>query len=319
MHLTVPALAAATRLDRFVTDHARDASRSAVARWIRDGLVKVDGETVRAPARKLRGGERIEATPAERPPLRATPEDLNLEVLFEDDSLAVINKPAGMVVHAGAGVRSGTLVNGLLHRFGALARAPGTLRPGIVHRLDRFTSGVIAVAKTDVAHRRLQRQFQRREVSKLYWAIVEGAIPADPHDSARLLRHGRPVKHGGHWWLRLEMPIRRDKRNRIRMAVSPRGRSALTDIRAIRAGKARSLAEALPRTGRTHQIRVHFARAGHPVTGDTLYGARRTGQSGRFFLHAKELGLDHPESGRRLRFEAPLPADFRAEIARNGL
>ena len=316
MRLTVPASAAGTRLDRFVRDHAGDTSRSAVIRWIREGNVRVNGNTVRAPARRVRTGETIDAQPIKPPPLRAEPEDIELEIVFEDDDIAVVDKPAGMVVHAGAGVRSGTLVNALLHRFGPFSEVPGNLRPGIVHRLDRFTSGVIAVAKNERSQRRLQGQFERREVLKVYRAAVEGVLPRDPHESRRLLRHGRPVMHGGHWWLRLEMPIRRDRRNRVRMSVSAVGRPALTDVRLVRAGSACSLVEARPKTGRTHQIRVHLSRAGHPVVGDTLYGARRGAHGAelgpRYLLHAQSLEFNHPSSGERVRFEASEPQGFRA-------
>ena len=320
MRLNVPADAAGSRLDRFVRDHAGGTSRSAITRWIRDGNVQVNGKAVRTPSRRLRPGEKVYARPSEPIPLRAEPEDIPLDVLFEDDDIAVVNKPAGMVVHPGAGVQTGTLVNALLHRYGPQGSEAGSLRPGIVHRLDRFTSGLIAVAKNESSQRHLQGQFQLRTVTKRYWAVVEGVLPADPHDSRRLMRHGRPVMDEGHWWLRLEMPIRRDRRNRIRMSASPVGRSALTDVRLLRGSRKYSLVEARPRTGRTHQIRVHLSRAGHPVVGDTLYGARRSapgsGLGSRYLLHAQTLAFNHPSSGERVHLEVRPPPEFRAFSAR---
>ncbi len=311
---------AGTRLDRFLVEQLDDTSRSLVLQWVRGGEVQVDGAVERKAARKLRGGESITVEPPQRAPLRAEPEDIDLNILYEDDDLAVIDKPAGMTVHAGAGTSAGTLVNALLHHVGALSGVSGDLRPGIVHRLDRFTSGAIVVAKRDRAHRMLQEQFQRREVSKLYWAAVEGALPADPHDDAKLLRHGHPVMRDGVWWLRIEMPIRRDRRNRVKMAVAINGREAVSDVRRIRSGAAYSLAEVRIHTGRTHQVRVHLAAAGHPVVGDSLYGARQRppelGEPGRYLLHARVLEFAHPASGERIRFEAPLPAAFEGQIAR---
>lgn len=314
---------AGERLDRFLAGALEDASRSLVLCWIRDGRVQVDGVTERRGGRRLRGGETVDVEPAERPPLKAEPEDLAISVLYEDEHLAVVDKPAGMAVHAGAGGSSGTLVNALLYRLGRLSAVSGELRPGIVHRLDRFTTGVMVVAKGDRAHRRLQDQFQGRSVEKLYWAAVEGRLPPAPHEDARLLRHGRPVMRAETWWLRLEMPIRRDKRNRVKMAVTRTGREAVSDFRVLRFGPRNSLLEVCIHTGRTHQVRVHLSSAGHPVVGDTLYGARR-GAAGpedprRYLLHARRLAFDHPASGERLAFEARLPPDFEASLKILGL
>ena len=323
MRFAVGSQDAGERLDRFLAGRMEDASRSMVLDWIRDGRVRVDSVTERKGARRLRDGESVEAEPRARPPLRAVPEDIPIRVLYEDDQIAVVDKPAGMPVHAGSGCASGTLVNALLYRLDSLPGAPGDLRPGIVHRLDRFTTGVMVVAKRDRAHRKLQDQFQRRAVDKLYWAAVEGRLPRLPHEDARLLRHGRPVMRGGKWWLRVEMPIRRDKRNRVRMAVARAGREAVSDLRLLRAGPAHSLVEVRIHTGRTHQVRVHLSSAGHPVVGDALYGARRPEggplADGRYLLHARSLAFDHPGSGDRLQFEAPLPADFQAGVDELGL
>lgn len=311
------------RLDRFIARHLRDTSRSRVVLWIRAGRIQVDGVPERKPSRRLRGGEAIDVNPGAAPPLKAWPEAIDVVVLYEDADLAVIDKAAGMIVHAGAGARSGTLVNALLHRFATLSAVSGETRPGIVHRLDRFTTGVMVVAKRDQAHRGLQDQFQRRTVSKLYWAAVEGHIPADPHDDARLMRHGRAVMRDGIWWLRLEMPIRRDRRNRVKMATSLRGRQAISEVRAVRSGTLATLAEVRLHTGRTHQVRVHLSRAGHPVVGDTLYGARREGIGrtvpSRYLLHSRSLEFTHPRTGQAMRFRAPPPADFQAVLTVLGL
>ena len=312
-----------TRLDRFLCGRVDGATRSLVLQWIRSGSVQVDGSVESKASRKVRVGQAIEVEPTERPPLRAEPEAIDLEVLYEDGDLAVINKPSGMTVHAGAGAASGTLVNALLHRMESLSGAPGQLRPGIVHRLDRFTSGAIVVAKHDRSHLRLQEQFQQRKVLKLYWAAVERPMPEDPHDDPKLLRHGHPVKQDGVWWLRTQMPIRRDSHNRIKMAVALSGREAQSDVRCLRSSAKYSLVEVRIHTGRTHQARVHLAAMGHPVVGDSLYGARKTlpeiGTPGRYLLHARVLGFDHPESRERMRHEAPLSTEFSAHLALLGL
>ena len=314
MRLDAERTDAGRRLDRFVSQRIETASRSLVQGWIRAGRVRVNGGVERKASRRLRGDENVDVDPAQRPPLRARPEAIDIDVLFEDDHIAVVNKPVGMIVHAGAGHRSGTLVNALLHHLDRLSGGPGSSRPGIVHRLDRFTTGAIVVAKHDSAHRLLQEQFQKREVRKLYWAVVERVFPSDPHADPRLLRHGRPVKRDGWWWLRVELPIRRDKRNRIKMAVAPNGREAISDVRLLRASRSYSAVEARIHTGRTHQVRLHLASTGHPVVGDSLYGARRAVPEApglaRYMLHARRLEFDHPSTGERMRFDAPPDAEF---------
>ena len=323
MRLEVGEADVGERLDRFVSRRVEDASRALVRNWILDGRVSVDGERAPKAARRLRGGETVDVRPAPRPPLRAEPEAIDLEILYQDDEIAVVNKAAGMVVHAGAGNPTGTLVNALMHHMDRLSSGSGPSRPGIVHRLDRYTTGVIVVAKTNRAHRRLQAQFQDRTVGKLYWALVEGTMPRDPHGASRLLRHGRPVMRDGHWWLRAEMPIRRDKRNRVKMTVVPNGRTAVSDIRLLRAGRNHSAVEVRIHTGRTHQVRVHLARVGHPVVGDALYGARRSPAAlptlKRYLLHARSLEFDHPGTGARVRFDAPTDAEYEESAASLGL
>jgi 23S rRNA pseudouridine1911/1915/1917 synthase len=253
---------------------------------------------------EIEAGTRITVR-AEREERRAVPEDLPLAVVYEDADLLVVNKAAGMVVHLGAGVKSGTLVNALLHHIRALSSAGGELRPGIVHRLDKMTSGLVVVAKNDAAHRRLSDQFKSREVHKTYIALVHGRVAGD---------RGQITK-----------PVGRDPRRRTRMkagGIAPR--EALTKYRVLRRFRPFTLVEAMPQTGRTHQIRVHLASLGHPVVGDTTYGAPaklRLGESAeptlpRIFLHAAKLAFAHPLTGAPLCFEAPLPAELAAFLAR---
>ncbi|MGH9656954.1 MAG: RluA family pseudouridine synthase, partial [Bryobacteraceae bacterium] len=243
----------ALRLDQFVHARLPQYSRARVQEWIKSGRVRVNGQPAR-PSRALRAGDVIDAEPADPPPLRASPEDIPLAILYEDDDVVAIDKPAGMVVHSGAGVRSGTLVNALLHRFGSLSGAGGADRPGIVHRLDRHTSGVLLVAKNDAAHRHLAAQFAARRVRKVYLALVHGAVRA---------AEGR-----------IERPVARDPVRRVRMTTRvATGRGAITDYRVLRRWKKFTLLEVRIGTGRTHQIRVHLSSLGHPVAGDSLYGA----------------------------------------------
>lgn len=290
------------RLDRFLTTRLDGVSRSQVQRWIEEGRVTVNGEIARA-SRRLRDGDVVRLDrPAQRVPA-LMPIEMALEVVYEDHDCAVLVKPAGLVVHPGAGHRQDTLVNGLLGRYPEIRAMadPATRRgrrPGIVHRLDRDTSGLMVVALHESARQSLQRQFQRRSVEKAYLALL----------------HGRLVESRG----RIEGPIGRDPRNRKRMAVVSRGREAVTeyDVRAylytphgLRLWY--SLVQVYPATGRTHQIRVHFAHLGHAVVGDETYGRRKEHiASPRQFLHAHRLGFHHPRDGRRLVFESALPADL---------
>ena len=299
MEVIVPPEASGQRLDRFLADQLPDYSRSRIQAWIRDGRVLVDDVTAR-PSAKLSGGEVLDVDPAPLERLRAFPEDLPLSIIYEDEEIVVVNKAAGMTVHAGAGEASqkGTLVNALLHRFGQLPNLGGDLRPGIVHRLDRLTSGVIGVAKTEHAHRGLAESFAERKVGKTYEALA--------HRNATQFRKGRQVEG----WIRLEAPIGRDPRHRTRMAVVSSGRDAISDVRSLKASSKHSRLAVEIHTGRTHQIRVHLAWAGHPVVGDRLYGAPARGESERFYLHARRLELAHPLSGKRMSFEASPPEDF---------
>lgn len=278
------------RLDAFLHERLPQYSRSRLQSWIKSGLVLVNGVTVRV-SHPLRGQEAISVTPGELPPLKAEAEDLPLQILYEDEDVVVIDKPAGMVVHAGAGHTKGTVVNALLHYFGALSSVSGELRPGIVHRLDRDTSGVLVAARTDTAHQALAHQFQTRQVEKVYLALV----------------HGRPHPAQG----RITSPISRDPIRRIRMSTrSGTGRSALTDYGVIEEFGNLSLLEVRIGTGRTHQIRVHLSSIGHPVFGDRLYGAPAAPGFNRFFLHAHRLSFLSPSTGEPITIESELPSEL---------
>lgn len=303
--LKISAEHAGERLDRFLVSQAPEVSRARIQQLIAAGQVRVNGGEAK-PSLRLREEDQVELLGSpEPPPLNAVAEDIPLDVVYEDDALAVINKPAGMIVHAGAGARSrsGTLVNALLHRFGSLSAVGGALRPGIVHRLDKDTSGLIVVAKNDLAHRRLAEQFSRRVVKKTYLALVHG-------------------------WMKQERgtitsAIARDRIHRKRMTTRARsGREAVSHWRVLRRIPSRfgkfSLLELHIDTGRTHQIRVHMASIGHPVLGDGLYGApRELKDSGgrklalaRNFLHAAAIELVHPRTGAPLRLSRPLPPEL---------
>jgi 23S rRNA pseudouridine1911/1915/1917 synthase len=290
--LTVESADSGNRLDHFLQSRLGSYSRARLQAWIKDGRVLVDGASAKA-SQTLRGGESIEVHPAEPPPLHAEPEDLPVKILYEDAAVLAIDKPAGLVVHAGAGNHSGTLVNRLVHRFQALSQVGGELRPGIVHRLDKETSGVLLVARTDAAHRNLAAQFGERSVEKTYLAMVQGSVR---NDSGRITK-----------------PIARDPHHRTRMTAKlESGRAALTEYRVKeRFGKFTFL-EVRIGTGRTHQIRVHLASLGHPVAGDRLYG----GAAGpRMFLHAWRIGFTSPATGDQVSVEAPLPPELEQWLA----
>jgi 23S rRNA pseudouridine1911/1915/1917 synthase len=279
------------RLDHFLQEKLPEFSRSRIQQWIKAGHVRVNGGVVSKPSYLLRSAVNIEVEPQQLPALRAEAEDLPVDILYVDDDVIAVNKPAGMTVHAGAGCHSGTLVNALLHHFGSLSTAGGEERPGIVHRLDRYTSGVLLVARNDAAHHKLQEQFARRTVEKHYLALVEGAVKAD---------HGTILK-----------PISRDPIRRKRMTTrSNGGRKAHTEYRVLKRYDEYTYLDIWIRTGRTHQIRVHLASLGHPVAGDKLYGARANPDLGRYFLHAHRISFDSPGTGERITVEAPLAPEL---------
>jgi 23S rRNA pseudouridine1911/1915/1917 synthase len=306
---------AGARLDQLLAARL-GVSRARVQQLISEEKVLVNDAPAKA-SLKLRGGESISVTgPAARPPLRAVAEEIPLDIVYEDDDLAIINKPAGMMVHAGAGATEdqrnrGTLVNALLHHFAALSAVGGEMRPGIVHRLDKETSGLIVVAKNDDAHSKLAAQFARREVKKTYIALVHGWMKKDRGT--------------------ISASISRDRLRRIRMTTRETGgRAAISHYVVLRRldtpfGKF-TLVEVKIDTGRTHQIRVHMASLGHAVVGDALYGAPRAMRArrgratdegsaislARNFLHAARLELVHPRTGKRIALESPLPAELQA-------
>ena len=322
-HLLVPEEADGQRLDLFLAAHMGEISRSRVQLLLQQGGVLIEGKPGKA-SRKVRAGENLSILGDPQPvPLRAIAENITLDVVYEDEDLAVINKPAGMMVHAGAGATDearnrGTLVNALLHHLGELSSSGGPLRPGIVHRLDKQTSGLIVVAKNDATHSRLASMFSRRQVRKLYLALVQGELPQDRGT--------------------VNAPISRDTVRRTRMTTRREGgRSAVSHWEVLRRIHGPyghfTLISVRIETGRTHQIRVHMASLGHPVVGDTLYGASTVivPQDGarhqrdarllprltldRNFLHAAELEFAHPATGERLTLVSNLPPDLKAFMA----
>jgi 23S rRNA pseudouridine1911/1915/1917 synthase len=288
--LQVPSIGRGMRLDRFLADELPHFSRSRLQALIREGHVTLNEKKAR-PRETLRTGDRIRLVEPPPEKIATEPENIPLDVLFEDDDLLVINKPAGMVVHPGAANTSRTLVNALLAHCRTLSGIGGKERPGIVHRLDKETSGCLVVAKNDAAHHSLSRQFAERTVEKVYLALVAGT-----------LRKAHGVIDAG---------IGRHPKHRQRMAVNKeRGRSARTDYRVVQSSGGISLIECVLHSGRTHQIRVHLHHLGYPVLGDKVYGRQRTPEFPRLMLHAWKLGFDHPRGGKRLTFEAPVPEDF---------
>jgi len=296
MQLIVPKVSAWLRLDRFLAIELPQYSRSRFQQLIRDGFVTLNGKTAR-PRDILRAGDVIDLTEPPPEKIDNQPEAIPLDILFEDDDLIVINKPAGLVVHPGAGHREHTLVNALLHHCSTLSGIGGKERPGIVHRLDKDTSGCLVVAKNDESHRGLSIQFAERAVDKIYLALV-----------SEKLRRSAGV---------IEKKIGRHRVHRQRMSVtSERGRAARTEYRVLRLLEQASLVECKLHSGRTHQIRVHLHHLGHPVLGDKVYAPKLTGKFPRQMLHAWKLGFRHPRMGEWRTFEAPLPDDF-AEAMRS--
>ncbi len=291
------------RLDHFLVSVVPGQSRSHLQRLIEEGHVTVNGRPAKANLRLKLGVSVDIDIPEPRDPI-PVPENIELPIVYEDADLVVVNKPPGMVVHPAAGHDSGTLVNALLYHVDDLSGIGGEKRPGIVHRLDRGTSGLMVVAKNDAAHQELARQFHDREVSKEYLALVWGVVVA-----------GR----------RIEDPIGRDPNNRLKMTNrARRSREAVTRIvRVFQVNPALALAQIAIHTGRTHQIRVHLSSIGHPIVGDTLYGGlrrrlpfdiRAVSRLDRPFLHAAKLAFKHPRDGRRMEFESELPPDLKSVL-----
>ncbi len=288
--LLVPA-GAGGRLDRVLADLDPQLSRSAAGRLARGGLVAVNGRPGR-PSDAVRPGDVLEYEPPEAVAVAPHPEAIPLAIVYDDADLVVIDKPAGMVVHPAAGHHTGTLVHALLGLGGRWSTIGGAARPGIVHRLDKGTSGLILAARTDQAHRALSGQLADRTLSRTYLAIVRGRLA----DDERVV----------------EGPIARHPRDRLRMAVVEGGRPARTRVRPVEQRAGHTLVQCDLDTGRTHQVRVHLAALGHPVAGDDLYGRRRPGDPERPMLHAHRLRFRHPTTGELMTFESPPPADFAA-------
>jgi len=310
--VSVPRSAAGERLDRFLAERAGGApTRSRFAKLIDAGRVLVNGRRAK-PSQAVRAGDEIEIDFPPPEPSHLAPEPIPLRVVFEDESLLVIDKPAGLVVHPGSGVRTGTLVHALLHHTQSLSRGGAPERPGIVHRLDKETSGLLVVAKCEAAHVGLARDLAARRLRRVYACVA----------------WGKPRASG-----RIDAPIGRDRRDRKKMGVRDDGRGARTSFSVLEPYEFASLLDVVLDTGRTHQIRVHLAHAGHPVFGDPLYGGR-AGAVARFVapsrapvaracleliarqaLHARRLAFTHPLTLRELEFESQFPADFEALVA----
>ncbi len=279
------------RLDRVLSELLPDLSRAHIQRLIKKGEITVKGTTVVKPSTRLEGGETVTINIPPVEPQLLLAERIPLDIIYQDDEVVVVNKPAGMVVHPATGHSSGTLVNALLAHVPQLALVGGTRRPGLVHRLDKDTSGLIVVALTEVTRLAIKAQFQERTVRKSYLALVEGVL--SPPEGM------------------VDAPVGRSKHRRKRMAVTRDGREAQTEYHTLEAYDAHTLVMAFPKTGRTHQIRVHFAFLGHPLAGDQVYGRRKqTVPLKRQFLHAQYLTFTLPASGRELTLTAPLPGDL---------
>jgi 23S rRNA pseudouridine1911/1915/1917 synthase len=290
-----------TRLDAYLAENVPGWSRARLQRLIEDEDVLVNGKTAKS-SHKLRGNDEIEVELTTSPTTSFVPENIPIEIVYEDSDLVVVNKPAGLVVHPAAGTTSGTLANALAWHFQQLSAQAGAIRPGIVHRLDKGTSGLMVVAKNEESHEQLADQFREREVFKSYVALVHGVVDADTG--------------------RIDQPIARDPRNRTRMAVVRGGRAALSLYRVRRRYNRFTLLDVEIKTGRTHQIRVHLAWLKHPVVGDVVYGAGRDKTAvdarqraairklGRQFLHAEQLGFRHPRTNQAVRFSAPLSGEL---------
>ena len=278
-----------TRLDRYLAGQLRDLTRSRLHGLIGDGFVLVNGRATK-PAQQVRAGDVVDVTVPKPREVSMAAEDIPVPLVYQDDDIVVVDKPSGLAVHPGPGHPSGTLVNALLARCPGIEGVGGEIRPGIVHRLDKDTSGLMVVAKNDAAHHHLSESLKNREVRKEYLALVEGELAEEEGV--------------------IDRPIGRHPRNRKKMAVVDDGREARTRYRVLERLERTTLVELSLETGRTHQIRVHLAHLGHPLVGDGVYG-RGYGSLGRQFLHAYRLGFEHPSSGDFLEFQSDLPEDLR--------
>lgn len=288
--ITIEEMHAGERLDKALASIESDWSRTQISNWIDDGLVTVNGSEVKAKY-KVKEGDVIEVDVPEPEPLEVIPENLELDIIYEDEDVLVVNKPKGMVVHPAPGHMTGTLVNGLMYHCKDLSGINGVLRPGIVHRIDKDTSGLLMVAKNDLAHTSLVDQLVNKTVTRKYTALVHGHIP---HDKGTI-----------------DAPIGRDPKDRQKQAIVDNGKHAVTHFTVLeRFGGKYTLVECRLETGRTHQIRVHMNYIGYPLVGDPKYGPKKTIDFGGQVLHAGVLGFIHPRTKEYLEFETPLPDDF---------
>ncbi|HAR6186097.1 TPA: RluA family pseudouridine synthase [Staphylococcus pseudintermedius] len=281
------------RIDKILPEFNSEWSRSQLQEWIKEGLIEVNGKAVKSNY-KLKLGDRIEITEKEVVEADIQAENLNLDIYYEDDDVAIVYKPKGMVVHPSPGHYTGTLVNGLMYQIKNLSGINGEIRPGIVHRIDKDTSGLLMVAKNDVAHRSLVEQLMAKTVKRKYIALVHGHIP--------------------HEFGTIDAPIGRNKDDRQSMAVVDDGKEAVTHFNVIETFKNYTLVECELETGRTHQIRVHMKYIGYPLVGDPKYGPKKTLEIGGQALHAGLIGFEHPKTGEYIERFAPLPAEFEAVI-----
>jgi 23S rRNA pseudouridine1911/1915/1917 synthase len=277
------------RIDKAISSIQTEWSRTQISNWITEGIVKVNGETIKAKY-KVKAGDVVEIIVPEAEPLDVIAENLALDIVYEDADVLVVNKPKGMVVHPAPGHMAGTLVNGLMYHCKDLSGINGILRPGIVHRIDKDTSGLLMVAKNDVAHESLVDQLVNKTVTRKYTALVHGHIA---HDKGTI-----------------DAPIGRDQKDRQKQAVVDKGKHAVTHFQVIERFGEYTLVECRLETGRTHQIRVHMNYIGFPLVGDPKYGPRKTIDFGGQVLHAGILGFDHPATGEYMEFETPLPVDY---------
>ncbi|MGO3792939.1 MAG: RluA family pseudouridine synthase [Enterococcus gilvus] len=281
------------RIDKVLNERLTDYSRSQIQQWIKEQHVSIDGKVIKANYKVSAGDHVLIEIPVPET-LELVPENMNLEIVYEDEDVVVVNKPQGMVVHPSAGHPNGTLVNGLLYQIKNLSTINDVVRPGIVHRIDKDTSGLLMVAKNDRAHESLAQQLKDKTSLRKYVALVHGEIP---HEKGRI-----------------EAPIGRSKVNRKMQAVIEGGKSAVTHFEVLKRFEGYTLIELQLETGRTHQIRVHMNYIGYPVAGDPLYGPKKTLKGNGQFLHAKLLGFEHPTTGENVVFEAPLPEIFKKTL-----
>ena len=279
------------RLDKVIAELLPNKTRNNILKLIEDGFILVNGKSFK-PSQKAQENDEIDINEPEPKKLELEAEDLKLDIVYEDSDVAVINKPKGMVVHPGAGVDSGTLVNGLLYEMDDLSDINGVIRPGIVHRIDKDTTGLIMVAKNDAASLALTEQLKKHECNRVYHALVYGEIKEDKG--------------------RINIPIARSKEDRKKMAVDKDGKEAITNFKVLERYKGFTYIECKLETGRTHQIRVHLSYIGHPLVGDKVYGRRKViGDQGQF-LHAKKIGFIHPKTKEWMEFDSELPEYFKA-------